>query len=208
MQKINLYLPEFRPKREVMSALNSVAALVLVFTVCTYIHISTVADLGRMKVIVEDLEAESKALNERMAVLKKTPRGEGRGRIERKINMARKAIENRNKITEVMTGKSLGNDSGFSSYMKALSEFSVDGIFLQHFSITHGGQYARFRGISKKPELVPLYISQLRKDSVFNTTKFGYLTMNSFGQNVEFSLTGAGAMDADTLIKYTQSQPQ
>lgn len=186
VQLINLYLPEFRPKREVITALNSGIAVLLFIFMLGFIHMSKTKELKLLELRVGNLNQESTSLQESVAILKNTPIGGDRKRLERKIERVRAAIENRNQIKKIMSGQSLGNEFGFSRYLDALSSFADKGLYLDEFNLRQGGRFAQISGVSKKSESVPLYISRLQGGSIFADTKFGLLNIEKQGSHVRF----------------------
>lgn len=208
MQQINLYLPEFRPKKDLLSAERAVVLLGVLFAVLLMLYIGRAVDMAKAEKVALELETQQKEQKQKIDELKKAPKPSKDPSLEQEVARLRDAIRNRENVAEVISGRSLGNDAGFSRHLIALGRHKVDGVSLQGFSVRGGGAFLRLEGVSQKPELVPLYVSQLQGDENFRSTKFGYLSMQSHGASVQFTLSGDGPMAPETLTYFTNEQLQ
>jgi hypothetical protein len=206
MQQINLYLPEFRPKVELLSAERAAALLGILLVVLIAAQILQVRELNVMRSTAVDLETQQLALKQTADQLKKAPKPSSDPALEQEIERLRGAIQNREGVAGIITSRSMGNDTGFSRHLIALGRHKVDGVALRNFTLDSGGAFLRLEGVSQKAELVPLYVSQLQADENFNQTKFGNLTLRGYGAGVSFLLSGDGPMDPATLTYFTDEQ--
>lgn len=206
MQQINLYLPEFRPKVELLSAERAAIVVAVLLTVLVGLQVFRGQEMNKARAVATALEAEQKALKEQADTLKKAPKPVRDAALEREIEQLREAIRNREGVAGIIASRSLGNDAGFSEHLVALGRHKVDGVALQEFSIRGGGSFLRLTGVSQKPELVPLYVSQLQSDKNFEDTKFGYLSLRNQGSGVSFLLSGDGPIDDVSLTLFTEEQ--
>jgi hypothetical protein len=206
MQQINLYLPEFRAKADLLSAERALALLGIVLLVLIGVQILQVRELNAMRATAVDLEAKQLALKETADQLKKAPKPNKDPALEQEIERLRLAIQNREGVAGIITSRSMGNDTGFSRHLVALGKNKVEGVALRDFTLDSGGAFLRLEGMSQKAELVPLYVSQLQSDDNFKQTKFGSLTLRGYGAGVSFLLSGDGPMDPATLTYFTEEQ--
>jgi len=208
MQQINLYLPEFRPKIDWLRAEFCGIALILVFGGLIVGQIAKANGMSNFEEKIIGLEKKSEDLKEKAESLKKTQKNGNRDILLRKSNKLRAQIKNRREIEEVISGKKMGNQLGFSRHIKVLGVHSLPEMWLQGFSLESGGLFAELYGLSKKAELVPEYINSLQKEGVFEETKFGYLNIDKHNMGVSFHLSGKGAMKESTLVKFTEENLQ
>jgi len=199
MQQINLYLPEFRPQTDWLSAEKVALVLGAFLAILLSIQLVQARQLSGLQKAVLALETEQKAKKLEADALKNAPRPAKDPALEIEIERLRQAIQNRERASTILAQRSMGNDSGFSQHLVALGRQKVEGVSLQNFALQSGGAFVRLEGVSTKPELVPLYISQLQQDQHFASAKFGYLSMQNYGDGVRFLLSGDGPMDPQTL---------
>lgn len=204
MQQINLYLPEFRPRQDWLSAERVAIALGILFAILLAVHVTHISQLAKAEKNVLAAEAEQSSAREQAESLKKAPRPVKDPLLEQEVVRLRAAIHNREGMAEIMSGQSLGNEQGFSRHLLALGRHKVEGVSLENFALRSGGAFVRLEGVSQKPELVPLYVTQLQSDINFSAAKFGFLSMNNQGSGVRFLLSGDGPMAPETLTYFTE----
>lgn len=206
MQQINLYLPEFRPKVDLLSAERAAILLAVLLVLLIGLQGFRASEMNAAESIAVELEGRQQNLKEQADTLKKAPKPVKDAGLEREIEQLREAIRNREGVAGIIASRSLGNDTGFSRHLVALGQRKVEGVSLQEFTLQSGGAFLRLSGVSQKPELVPLYVSQLQNDEHFTTTKFGYLSLRNQGTGVGFLLSGDGPMDEGTLSLFSEEQ--
>lgn len=202
MQQINLYLPEFRPKRDWLTFNLSVI----------YVGALVACMLGYQLIVwrseqhwrerVTDAETQSQTLAEEVAQLKSKPASQSREAYEQKTAQLRATIANREALAQVIGGQAFGNRQGFSQYFRAISENWLEGIALTEFGLTHGGQFATLSGEATQAELVPLFIGGLRADAVFADARFGLLSLQDSGEGtITFTTQGQSGEDRKPRAK-------
>lgn len=206
MQQVNLYLPEFRPKTDLLSAERAAIVLGFLFVVLVIMHVVRAREMVAAEQLAVDAEAQQVALKAEADVLKKAPKPAKDPKLEQEVERLREAIRNREGVAGVIASRSLGNDTGFSRHLLALGQHKVEGVALQEFGLDSGGAFVRLEGLSQKAELVPLYVSQLQNDESFKNAKFGYLSLRNQGTGVHFLLSGDGPMDPGTLTLFSEQQ--
>lgn len=82
----------------------------------------------------------------------------------------------RQRVVALLEGGQLGNKDGFSEYFRALSRQTTDGVWLTAFRVSGTGEVA-ISGRTLKPELVPVFISQLKRESAMAGKTFATLEM-------------------------------
>ncbi len=79
-------------------------------------------------------------------------------------------------IVALLERGELGNKQGFSEYFRALSRQTADGLWLTAFKVNGAGEVA-ISGRTLKPELVPAFISQLKRENAMEGKTFAMLEM-------------------------------
>ena len=82
----------------------------------------------------------------------------------------------RQSVVTLLERGELGNKQGFSEYFRALSRQTTDGVWLTAFEISGTGDMA-ISGRTLKPELVPVFISHLKRESAMAGKNFATLEM-------------------------------
>lgn len=59
---------------------------------------------------------------------------------------------------------------GFNTSLKQLSNYDVNGIWLEHIALQDGNRYFTLRGFSQNPQLIPQYLEQLGSSSFSGIT--------------------------------------
>ena len=108
-------------------------------------------------------------------------------------------IKNRQKIATILQKSDFGNTKGYSAYMLAFARQVPNGVWLSGFNITDGGNEVALQGRSLKPELVPLYISQLKRENIMQGKSFSALQMQLPQIS---SVAVAGQIDTKKPVEY------
>jgi hypothetical protein len=204
MQQVNLYSAEFRPQVDFLTAERAAGLLGLVLAVLIGLQFADAQKLNAARDLVTDLEAQQTNLKQTADKLKKKPKAIKDPALELEVEHLREAIRNREGVAGIITNRSMGNDTGFSKHLVALGRHKVGGVALSTFALEAGGAFLRLEGMSQKPELVPLYVSQLQSDEHFSKTKFGFLTLQNHGAGVRFLLSGDGPFDPASMSFFTE----
>jgi Tfp pilus assembly protein PilN len=191
MQQINLYLEEFKPKKE-WATLENGLIVVLIMLLLIGIEVAfKQASVKEESQKVVALDTELASLTASVESLKTKPNTIPTHALEEKIKQARANIEQRQRMTEWFKTQSFGNQTGFSRPLMALGQHLVPGVFLQEFGLQQGGEYVWMKGISERTEDVPLYVSRLQQDEQFKSSKFGRMVIVKKTPHHQFSLSGS-----------------
>lgn len=195
MQQVNLYLPEFRPRREPMNAaqmgLVLLAVLVLVIAWSIFSGVRTTQLEAALEAEREQLRAVQSEVQTLTAQL---PARRGPN-VEERVAELRAEVRRREQILNVISRQNLGNAEGFSAQLQTLARQSLEDVALSHFALKSGGNYVELAGRVQRPELVPMYLRRLRKDQSFAEVRFGVLDVarepDDQGPGLKFSIQQA-----------------
>lgn len=161
-QQVNLYLPEFRPDREYISAIRvlqlaAFAVFVMaVLSASSFLKARTIrADIQLTQV---QLAAQIDITNQLQQDLAR--RASNPALLEELTDREQRLAESR-EMLNFLRGTNLGNISGFSEYVKDVSRASFDGLWLTEFNFLGGGQDVYLKGIAQQSAMVPDFINRL-----------------------------------------------
>ena len=165
-QQINLYLAEFRVKKDPLTAvlmaqiLGGVVGLMLLISLYDVTHRwllnSELAGLN------ETLIEETRKTVELDAVL--AQRSQNTELTER-LQAAESRLDSRQQIHDFLNNTTLGNIDGFSEYFKDLSRASIEGLRISTFAFANGGESVSMSGQVVDSAMVPRFVANLEKGS-------------------------------------------
>ena len=173
-QQINLYLPEFRVKKDALSALVMgqilgliVAVMVSVTSVDIYTEWGLRGELARVNGILQEETGKSSKLNEVL-----TRRSQNAVLIDR-LDQAEAQLETSREIRSFLSQEISGQAVGFSEHFKDISRASINGLSVSEFSIGKGGEVVKLSGDVLSSALVPRYVSRLEdSNSLIRSLQF------------------------------------
>lgn len=195
MQQVNLYLPEFQPKRDPLN-LAQVLGILAVGTALV-----ALASFGGAQTNAE-LEKELQAQRARLAQVTEeveTLRAQaGRNNqtsLEERRAKLRTEVTRRERILQLIERQNLGNAEGFSGQLEALARQSRKDLSLAEFSLKQGGNYVEMRGRVASAQRLPEYLQRLRQEPSFAQVGLGVIDLaresDGPGPGLEFSLLRA-----------------
>lgn len=200
MQQVNLYLPEFHPRRVWLSLNQMIAAIAAVLVLIVGLSLWSGAYTDSLQARLTSERAELDALQRQVQQLMAELPARRGATVEEQVARLRQEIQRREQILQLMSQQNLGNAEGFSGQLSSLSRHALDDLALARFSLQSGGQYVELAGRVRKPEQVPLYLQQLRRDQSFSGVSFGVLEVarepDDRGPGLMFSVQRALADDA------------
>ena len=165
-QQINLYLPEFRVRKEPLTAVlmaQVVAAVVVILVLLSafdfYRQWQLTQELVTLRAELEEATARTDALNEQLT---RRSRNEG---LQNRLAAAESRLESSRQIRTFLSRTQLGNVDGFSEHLKDLSRARVEGLSISGFSINEGGSRVEVAGEVTTSALVPRYVANLESST-------------------------------------------
>lgn len=165
-QQINLYLPEFRIKKDPVTALlmgqivaGVIGFMVLVTAYDLFVQWRLGSELETLQETLQEETRRTDELDEQLARRSQNP--ELSSRLERAEARLEASIQIRNFLSDTQ----LGNVQGFSEYFKDLSRASFEGISLTSFALGNGGSTVELRGQALDSAMVPRYVDNIERGS-------------------------------------------
>jgi hypothetical protein len=199
MQRINLYLPEYRPKREWLTLDQCVLgfAVFVITLAALYRHQNSLAIQARWQ--AESVQQQQEEKQQRIEQLSKNTRVSDKAHLQAEIQELRAAISNRQAIINVISSNDLGNKIGFSQHLFSLGQQRLDDLVVQRLVLTQGAKNVELEGVTNTPASVPLYVHRLQQSPPFSESKFGALAIRKTGEMIHFSLGGNTAAEGAEL---------
>lgn len=161
-QQVNLYLPEFRPSRDWLTAAN---LLIVTAVVCLLLAGVSGYDqwrLGQLQQQQSRLQSQlDQQTRETEALEQQLEQREGNARLEQELETRRERLQRTSSLLDFLQGARLGNTIGFSPMMKDLARASFDGLWLTGVDIRDGGDTVSLAGRALRSAMVPDFIGRL-----------------------------------------------
>ena len=177
-QQINLFNPAFLKQRRVFSLLTMMQGmgLILIFAAMVYFFaLYQVSGLNELSI-----QSTTRFNKEQTSLLEYTasysPRQVNQQLKDELVQWSKK-VEESDLLVERLRSGSVGNTSGFSEYLRALSRQVVPDLWLTSFKITGDAASIRLNGRMTDPALVPVYIQKLGSESIMQGKSFANLQM-------------------------------
>ncbi len=192
-QQINLFNPLLLKQRKYFSAITMMQALGLILLGCLGIAIYTnyqVSSLTKAAAATTARLGESQAqlaqVNAAYAARQKNKS------LEADIQKAEMDAKSLQQIMDILHKGEFGNKTGYAEYMRAFSRQILDGVWLTGFNIYGAGSEIGIQGRALQPELVPTYLTHLKREPVMQGKSFAVLEMQrpSIDQTKKQDATG------------------
>ena len=177
-QQINLFNPIFLKQKKILSAVNILEALGLLFIgVIVFYGIASFnnTELAR--------QADETARNYRRTKLqlaelslRYAPKKVDVA-LEAEVKNLQPQVASRQALLDSLGVGALTNDTSYAEYMRALARQSLAGLWLTGFKVVNGGKDMEIVGRALQPELVPSYIRRLRQERTMQGRAFDSLAM-------------------------------
>ena len=163
IQQVNLFLPEFRSTKDVLSALlmaqvvgGVLLLMLLVSSYQFYTRWQLNSDLVAGRATLQEETRKTSELDDMLTLRSQNTE------LTTRLARAEARLDASRQISTFLGQTTLGNITGFSEYMKDLSRASVDGLTISEFQITDGGSNVRLAGQVLDSALVPRFVSNIQ----------------------------------------------
>ena len=191
MQQVNLYLPEFRPRKDWLTASSIVGAAAFVFILMVFYIVTLKNAVEEIKSNVAVLEQQKETIQSRVEQIKNIPRAALSESLDSKIESLNYGIRKRQEVSLIIKKQNLGNAYGFSSMMESLARKYSPEISLSHIRVSRGGKFVEFSGATRVADAVPEYIRNLQNEESFLNVGFGLVSIHKakeFSRDHTFSV--------------------
>lgn len=161
-QQINLYLPEFKVKKDSLTALlmgqilcGVIAVMVITSGYQAFSRWQLSGELEQLRMALQEETRKTEELDELLAQRSQNEE------LDARLAAAEARLDSRRQIRDFLSETQLGNVVGFSEYFKDLSRASIDGMSLSEFGFGNGGRVVRIAGQVLDSAMVPQYVNNL-----------------------------------------------
>lgn len=176
-QQINLYNPLLLKQQKLFSfsTMTQALGLILLGSLLFFAYAwYTTSSLQKQNEEAKRLHASSLArLQQLSAATDKRPASK---MLQEEVARMEAQLSARQSVVALLERGELGNKQGFSEYFRALSRQTTDGVWLTSFGVTGAGEVA-ISGRTLKPELVPVFINRLKRETAMAGKTFATLEM-------------------------------
>ncbi|MBL1141734.1 MAG: hypothetical protein HND53_06845 [Proteobacteria bacterium] len=193
-QQINLYQPMFRKQKVIFSAITMLQVGLFFIVVFASLYAYQSNQLKTYKKQLASLDTELMQLGGQVSTFNDPKKKTKSKLLENEIAKLTKELEQRERISRVLSSRSFGNSSGFSSYLEAFAKGHVQGTWLTSVKIKQGGALLGLKGKTLSSELVPIYIQRLADEkslvgSSFNVMELARVETDLGQSELNFSIS-------------------
>lgn len=193
-QQINLYQPMFRKQKVLFSAMTMLQVGVFFLLVFSSIYMYQSNKLKPYKKQLIVVNKELIELGSQVAILGGSKTQSKSKLLENEIRKLTQELAQRERVFNVLSSKTFGNASGFSSYLEAFAKGHVQGTWLTAVKINQGGTLLGLEGKTLASELIPRYIQKLAEEeslhgSSFNVMEIAKVETDEGSSEINFSIS-------------------
>ncbi len=162
-QQINLFNPQFLEKRRYLSVVTMVQALGLLFLgIVAFYGFAVWKDRDLARRAAES----SRAYEQQKQQFAKASADLNPEKLEAQIDQDLKSVEAAIAVRKVLLGEiQSGGAYAYSEYLRAFARQTVQGLWLTGIQIGEAGGQLNVSGRALQPDLVPVLISRLKRES-------------------------------------------
>jgi hypothetical protein len=161
-QQINLYLPEFRPRNDWLSAAR---CAVLMGGVVLLVGLLSGVDYGRRYLLQQEQAQTQRVLTAQTRVTEQIESSLAGMATDpslvSEIGEREASLAQLEGTRGTLQNMGVGNIKGFSEHLKNLSRASLEGLWLTRISITSAGATATLEGKALQSSMVPNFVDRL-----------------------------------------------
>ena len=186
MQQVNLYLPEFRPRQEWITARALALTALGVILVMVFSALLAKTRLDRYEQTILVLEQQQEQARARVEAIKSRANPGDAASLDAQMARLRESINTRLVVSDLIAGQSLGFDRGYSARLGVFAETVPEGFALDQFRFSGGAAKIELRGHSRNAANIAQFVAQLKNSEAFEEATFGRLSVaeSKIGQSV------------------------
>jgi len=181
-QQINLFNPIFLTKKRHFSAVTMLQALGMILLGSVALSAYTAYRISALGKEADEIAAQLTALRGKAAKVNAqyAPKQKNKA-LEDEVRKAEIELKPLPQLLGMLQKGDFGNTAGYAEYMRAFARQIVDGLWLSGFRIDGAGSDIAIQGHALRPELVPVYITRLKREPALQGKSFAALEMQTPG---------------------------
>lgn len=202
-QQINLFNPAFLKQKKIFSAVAMAQALAVLLVASLALGFYGRYHTAQLQVQADDGAATLAKKKEQYekAKLEFPPRQKDPA-IDAMINAALAEQGVVRELIGVLEGDNLGNTTGYSPLFSALARQSMERLWLTGLSIEGAGNHIDLRGKAMEADLVPIYMTRLKRESVLQGKDFGGLQIVRPNRAVTADKNGPASVELAPFVDF------
>ena len=182
-QRINLYLPRFKPAQlsaEVKKLFLSIAIVfgVVVVSITILLLMRSSMDSN----LIESKKKETELKDALARAITQIPNVTADANLVHRIAREKIVIRKKNQVIEYLYKDTISERENFTDLVDQLAQQSVKGIWLEKFEILNRGQDIQLYGYAKAPRQVSKYIEMLGTQEAYTGRNFQQIHINKSEQ--------------------------
>lgn len=204
-QQINLFNPELNPQQSRLNTQTMLLCLALlsVFAVGLHFYLNYVN--ARTERLLNDSTSRLKSMKADMTALQnaEVPKIKNVA-LEAELNGLAAALVRRQQIAAILNATDFGNTAGYSAYFIALAKQIPANVWLTGVKIEGAGFDLQVQGRTLQAELVPTFVSQLKREKIMQGKTFAALHMERPQFEEKEDASGGKKRKKDELAPYLE----
>ena len=178
-QQINLFNASLMKKKQPFSASTllqtMLVALLGVAAVSAYGYYQT----AELKKMATSVSAQLKITEEQAAKMRALAGAPAKNQeLDDALSKLQDDLQKKRVVADILNAGDFGNTRGYSAYLAAFARQIPSGVWLTGLSIAGDGKDMSLSGRTLRPELVPEYVSQLKREAIMHGKSFATLKMS------------------------------
>lgn len=165
-QQINLYLSDFKVKKDALSVLlisQILGAVIVLMILNSGYELITRwqlnGEISDLQISLAEETRKTEELDGQLALRSQSDE------LVLRLEQAEARLDSRRQIRTFLSESKLGNVAGFSEYFKDLSRASIEGLSITEFSFSRGGDDVSVVGRVIDSAMVPRFVSNLESST-------------------------------------------
>jgi Tfp pilus assembly protein PilN len=178
-QQINLFNPALLKQRNLLSANNLVWLVLGMLVIIAVVYFYLVTQTAKSNATAEVSAHQLRTLSEQLDSLRKAEVPKIKNvALENELRVIENSLLRRQHITEILQNSNFGNTDGYSAYLTAFARQIPANLWLTGFQLEGAGYDLVLQGRTLQPELLPLYVAQLKREKIMQGKTFSALQMH------------------------------
>ena len=178
-QHLNFYTQEFKPPELPGSVKLLVKVFASIFLISFVLSLVMMGYSAHIQQSLESFQIERDRLNGELTGLsKRMPNRQVDSSLKERVDREKQLMAKRNKVIDYLENENLLAEKSFTAAVDQLSKQTINGIWLQRFRIMNGGSDVELYGVTKKPNLISDYLTQLSERTAYEGRAFRQIQMN------------------------------
>lgn len=177
-QQINLFNPALIERHKYFSLLTMLQALCMIIAGSLFFYGYTIYQVTQLDKRAE--ESSKRFSAEQARLVRYTTEFstlQANQSLQEEVRLLEQHVAEQAGLVETVKSGVVGNTTGYSEYMRAFSRQVVQGLWLTGFKVVGDAAQISLSGGVVRPELLPVYIQRLGKESIMQGKTFSAMQM-------------------------------